>query len=383
MSTVGPRRPRKNLVWILLAGALVLLVAGSVGLNWLTLRALRPSRPAGSGTRLSWQTELGSHPPSQAPLATIPLRSPSGTWIFPQILSVEDAVEWEEGWIILDSRAGRFHVLNSATGSLESVGREGAGPGELTDPVALALEDSLLWVLNERGFSLELFRLPSEFVQRRRLEGGGCFAGLAKGLMAGSPGKLYLLRICPASLPGPGTAWVEEVAPDGSLVPLVSMTLGEEGSRRLHLARQPIVAGGDRSVFLGTGDAPCLIELGGEGSPLGVRCLSSYARPTTPPEEVSSLEARLQRIIKLGLLPVEVPRYLPWYDRAFSTSLGLVVLRLRGADERDLVLLGDDGKRSVAAGLLPPHTFVGERTVLAATELVEGTRIQVYPSPWR
>lgn len=382
MSRNHPRMSRKKLLLLLLLGSVLLLVTGSAGLTWLTLRVHRPPRPPDSGKEISWQTRLGSHRASDQLATRVTMPPAIATYVFREVLSVEDAVEWDEGWVLLDSRGGQLHLLRFGTGRLESLGREGEGPGELKDPVALALQDSLLWVLNERGFSLDLFHLPSRFVERTRLEGGGCFAGLAKGLVALGSGRLYLLRICPAVLPGPGTAWVEAINADGTLLPLVSMTLGEAGSRRLHLGRQPIATGVGGTLFLGTGDAPCLQEIEEDGTLREVRCLPEYNRPATPPEEVTGLEARLKGISRLGLLPIHVPEFLPWYDRAFTTSQGPVLRRLQGPTDRDLVLLGSDGRDWVAVKTLPALTFVGEETVLAATELLQGTRIQIYPNPW-
>jgi len=309
--------------------------------------------------------------------------SPSlGDFTLPQVLSVEDAVEWKGGWILLDRRLGKVHILDIDSGSVRSMGREGPGPGELKDPVALALEDSVLWVLNHRGLVLDQFSVEEGFRDRRRVQGGGCLVGLAKKLSV-IPGKgIFVLRICPATLPGPGTAWVEGINPDGALSPALSLPLGEPGSRRLHFLRQPAMVAGSEGLFLGTWDNPCIGEFDPTGEPQGFRCLPAYLRPELPADEKAGLQKRFRRVTELGLLPITVPDHLPWYDRVFSTSKGLVVRRVRGMEERDLILLPPEGGSSVTDSLFPQNTFVGVETILAVQDLLQGTRVRIYPNPW-
>ena len=103
----------------------------------------------------------------------------------------------------------------------------------------------------------------------------------------------------------------------------------------------------------------------------------------TPKKERSDLERRFGRVMELGFLPVEVPDHLPWYDRIFVTSQGLVVRRIRGLEDRDLVLLRPDGKSLVTESLFPEITFVGERSILTVQDLLQGTRVQIFRNPWQ
>ena len=109
---------------------------------------------------------------------------------------------------------------------------------------------------------------------------------------------------------------------------------------------------------------------------------SGPAQTKVPEEEKSGLEKRLGRVGDLGLFPVTVPDHLPWYDDLFSTSMGLVVKRVRGMEERDLVLLPPEGGSSVTDSLFPESTFVGEETFLTVQDLLQGTRVRIYPNPW-
>ena len=375
----SPKRRRR----ILLSTGCLLLLFTPLALSWISIRILQPPASIPPGGRLSWQRDFGDQSISPEPLTEMHLSPAQGTFILPEVLSVGDAVEWEGGWILLDRREGKFHFLHPTQGLTASFGGEGPGPGELQAPIALALQDSLLWILNQRGLVIDRYSLDGGFRERRRVYGGGCLVGFAQGLLANPENGLLLLRVCPASLPGPGTAWIEEISPDGNLSPILSLPLGEPGSRQLHFLRQPAMAFGPDNLFFGTWDAPCIGEFEIHGKLEGYRCLPDYSRPETPAEEKSDLERRFKRISELGLLPISVPDSLPWFDRIFSTSRGLVVRRLRGEEERDLVLLPKGRGRSVINHIFPKNTFVGERGILVAQDLFQGTRIQVFPNPWR
>jgi hypothetical protein len=295
---------------------------------------------------------------------------------------VEDAVETGGGWTLLDRRLGRLHLLHTASGLTRSLGREGEGPGELRRPLAVALQDTLLWVVNQQGFWLDIFSLDLGFLSRKRISGGGCLAGLAKRLASAGTGAPLFMHICPAAVPGPGTAWVESLSPGGELTPILSLPLGTEGSRKIHPFRQPALAAGDRMFYFGTWDAPCLLGFTTEGDSLGRFCLPDFERTPVPEDERAMLEERFRGITRLGLLPMEIPDLLPWYDAVFSTSLGPVVRRIRADGDRDLVLMFSDGTSSLADRLFPENTFVGERTILVVRDLLHGTEIQIYPNPW-
>ena len=385
--TAGPTRKKrwplgKRFRVFLPVGCLLFLITPLV-LSWITIRVLQPSPTASPGGHLSWDRNFGSYDPAEEAPTISPVSPALGSFILPGVLSVEDAVEWEKGWVLLDRRLGKVHFLDSSSGLTRSIGGEGPGPGELEDPVALALEDSLLWVLNQRGLVLDRFSLGSGFQERRRVLGGGCLVGLARRLLVIPRQGLFLLRVCPATLPGPGTAWVETIDPNGELSPVLSLPLGQPGSRRLHFLRQPAMAAGADRLFLGTWDTPCIGEFDRGGELEGHRCLPDYLRPKTPKEEQSDLERRFSRVTKLGLLPMEVPDHLPWYDRIFATSQGLVVRRIRGMEDRDLVLLKPDGKSSVTDSLFPETTFVGEKGILTVQDLLQGTRVQIFRNPWQ
>jgi len=376
-------RPFKRRLRIILPVGCLLLMAAPLALNFLAMRVLQPPTVSLPKGNLSWQRDFGGRVASRETPVVAPVSPILGDFTLPQVLSVEDAMEWNGDWVLLDRRLGKIHILDSASGSIRSMGRDGPGPGELRDPVALALEDSTLWVLNQRGLVLDRYSLKEGFKDRRRVQGGGCLVGLAKTLSVIPGTGMFVLRICPATLPGPGTAWVEGINSLGELSPALSLPLGEPGSRRLHFLRQPAMVVGSESLFLGTWDNPCIGEFDPSGRIKGFRCLPAYRRPEVPAEEKSGLEKRFRRVTELGLLPIAMPDHLPWYDRVFSTYQGLVVRRVRGMEDRDLILLPPEGGSSVTGSLFPQNTFVGNETILSVQDLLQGTRVRIYPNPWR
>lgn len=381
---------KKNLgrrILVLLPVGLFSLVVLILLVNWLSMLLVRPRTPSPNRSDLSWEKDLGALPPGDVEPEPTPVSDPLGTFTLPEVLSVEDAVEVDGGWILLDRRLGKLHFINNTSGLLKSVGGEGPGPGELRSPVAIALGDSLLWVLNQQGQSLDRFSLTGEFQDRRQVREGGCLVGLAQELHFTTKKGLIILRVCPATLPGPGTAFLEKLDSDGLLTVEVALPLGEQGSRRLHLLRQPTAAARGESLFIGTWDTPCIAVLplfgGASREVTGHRCLPDFVRAKAPEKDRSKVENRFQRLSDLGLLPMEVPDRYPWFDKIFSTSRGLVVRRILGEEERDLVLLGPDDEARVSSLVFPEDTFVGEETVLAARDLMQGTEIQVFTNPWR
>ena len=361
--------------------ALILLV------NWISMLLLGPRAAFTDRTDLYWEADLGTIPPGQEDPEPTRISDPIGTYTLPGVLSVEDAVEVDRGWIILDRRIGKLHFIDNQSGLKKSVGGEGPGPGELRHPVALTVGDSLLWVLNQRGRSLDRFSLQGEFQDRRDLRGGGCLVGLAEELHFLPQEGLISLRVCPATLPGPGTAFLERLGPDGTLTVEVALPLGERGSRKLHLLRQPTASASHGTLYLGTWDAPCIAVLpSAVGTTRGIshyRCLPDFERAKAPEAERSRIASRFQRLSDLGFLPVEVPERFPWFDKVFSISGGLVVRRILTEEERDLVLLSPGGLPQVSDRVFPANTFVGEETVLTSRDLLQGTEIQIYPNPWR
>jgi hypothetical protein len=361
---------------------LLLLPALVLALNRCS-RLILPSSAGDVPTlTLSWEGDRENPPLGPNPQTSLPPPEHLATHLTPEVLSVEEAVEWEGEWVLLDRRGGRLHFLDRAGSLTRSFGREGEGPGELRDPVAMVAVDSVLWVLNRRGMILDRFSRAGKFLGRREIQGGGCLVGLAKEMVTIGSETPLLLRWCPPSRPGPGTAWVERISEEGILSPVLAMPLGKPGSRRLHLGREPSLSGTYSRFFLGTWDSPCFTELHGSGIAAGVRCLPPYSRPLTQDEDKQKLHRRFQSIERLGLLPLEVPRHLPWYDRTFAFPEGLVVLRIRSADERDLVLLPPSGGSVHLDLLLPPNTFIGAETILSVRDRLHGTQVDLYANPW-
>jgi hypothetical protein len=142
------------------------------------------------------------------------------------------------------------------------------------------------------------------------------------------------------------------------------------------------VAAGDDRIFIGTWDAPCVGDFSIRGETSSEWCLPEFQRASPPPGEKAKLESRFRRLSALGLLPIQIPDLLPWYDRIFFAHGGLVVRRIRGEEERDLVFLQKGEPPMVTEAGLPRKTFAGRETVLTVEDLLQGTRIQILPSLW-
>jgi hypothetical protein len=370
--------------WMAIPAGCLALAFILMGSSWLGLRLAEREFLSTPRTSLSWADAIGRHQAGGPEPVGVSVLPPLKSFLAPEVLSVEDAVESKGEWVILDGKGGKIHLLHPTTGVVESMGREGPGPGELQDPLLISVQDTVLWVVNQRGYSLDRFLLDSGFQDRHVIRGGACLVGLAKALVSfthDEPG--LLLRLCPSTIPGPGTMVVERLSREGTLLPLISLPLGEPGSRRVRMERQPAMAAGQGSIFLGTWDAPCVAEFGSETELPVPRCLPNYSRPATSQKEKAQVEARFQGVGKLGLLPLEVPDQLPWFDGIFQTGPGLVVRRIRGPDERDLILLPSSGPASVTNLRFPPGTFVGEETILVVEDRMEGTWIRIYSNPWK
>jgi hypothetical protein len=142
------------------------------------------------------------------------------------------------------------------------------------------------------------------------------------------------------------------------------------------------MAAGNGRIFIGTWDAPCIGDYSIRGEASAEWCLPDFKRASPSPGEKGKLESRFRRLTALGLLPIQIPDLLPWYDRIFFAQGGLVVRRIRGEEERDLVFLKKGAPPVVTEAGLPRRTFAGRETVLTAEDLLQGARIRIFPSPW-
>lgn len=384
----GTREEKTSRRWLrsclLAVGLLAALyaVATVVLVQWAN-RALRGTGPETAEAALSWVEHLEPHGPTEEVAKTLPVGSPLATHILPGVLSVADAEEWGEVWFLLDDRLGAIHRFHPSLGLLESQGRQGKGPGELLDPVAMAVGDTLLWLADQRGMVLDRFSLEHGFQGQTRIQPGACTVGLVKDLVALESGPLILLRFCPSTSPGPGVLWLERLHPSGDTSPFLSLVLSEPGDRRLHPFRLPVFTRQGDEVYLGTLDAPCLFRLRPlhPGEPLERVCLPTYRRPEIPDTARESFGARFRGITRLGFAALDMPRELPWMDGAFGTPRGIVVRRIQGLEERDLIRLSDKETVLLTGLSAGEATFVGEETILVARDRLQGTEIRVYAHP--
>ena len=73
---------------------------------------------------------------------------------------------------IADPQNHRLAVWNPADGSVDTVGREGDGPGELQDPVALAVAGGSILAMQPQAGRLTEFSASGEYVASRIVPAG-------------------------------------------------------------------------------------------------------------------------------------------------------------------------------------------------------------------
>lgn len=167
--------PNKRLAAISIGGAVTIL-GGLLAWGVLSSNVIRPSTPP------SLESD----------------RPPPDALLFPDVLSVTDAVAYVGTWFVLDARGRQVHQISPSEGLLQSFGREGSGPGEFTHPVSIVAHGDSIVVV-EDGI-VHLFSTHGEHIKSRRFSLGrdvNCLVGFgAVEDAVSSPAGLLLLVDC-------------------------------------------------------------------------------------------------------------------------------------------------------------------------------------------
>lgn len=335
-----------------------------------------------SGASVVWMRiqEVPTPGPILASKAESKVPAPPGVLANPDILSVIDAVEGREGsWVILDGRSSRWHVV-SAEGTVElSAGGPGDGPGELRNPISLALLGDTVMVGTRTGGTVERFLIDGRPVDRLRVAMPGCEAGLLRRLVV-AEGMLHLLRECLDPRSGGSAMQVHRLSPNGALVLLASRPwMDLSGGETVRMGR-PILAGGGDLLLFGDATEECLMVL------LPIRRADERVCHPAPPRIPLSDQERLRaeevrsRVSAQGVA-LEIPDFAPPFDAVFAERPDEVVFRsIRGADRRSLDLLEGGALEGLPPeGSWSPLTFVGANTIFTAGETMDGTWLLVRP----
>ncbi len=301
--------------------------------------------------------------------------------VYEEILSVVDAAPDASGWLLLDGRAARVHILSSSGDLIRSVGGPGQGPGELSLPAAItALEDGFA-VADVTGRRVEIFSSDGTFLRKSVLPPPRCGSGVIQDLASDDGVSLLVLRRCVSPYQGGWLAELQRVGPDGATTELHSIALSDPDRGTLNPLAIPVLATQGRDIYLGVTTDPCLRHIkDGEEAPTPLCSILESTIPI-PPELRSALEDLKERNARVSPVRLEIPDELPHFDQIFATQRGLVLRLVSGRESRTLCLLDQrDGSCSWSAHG-DEGSYVGDSTILQVVEEAAGTRIVLTPFP--
>jgi len=301
--------------------------------------------------------------------------------VYEEILSVVDAAPNTSGWLLLDGRAARVHILSSSGDLTRSVGGPGQGPGELSLPAAITALEEGFAVVDVTGRRAEIFSSDGTFLRRSVLPPPRCGRGLMQGLASDDGVSLLLLRRCVSPSEGGWHAELQRVGPDGTTTELHSLALSDPDRGALNPLAIPVLAARERDIYLGVTTDPCLRRIeNGEVIPTSL-CSPLESTIPIPPDVRSALEDLKERTERVSPVRLDIPDEAPHFDQIFATRRGLVLRLLSGRESRTLCLLDErDGSCSWSVHG-DEGSYVGDSTILHVAEETAGTRVIVTPFP--
>jgi len=299
------------------------------------------------------------------------------------VLSVNDAIELDRGWIILDIRAHRIHLLNHDGEVVRSIGREGEGPGELDLPRALVVDPQGFGVVDVRGSRLDRFSADGDYLETRLLSSDGCLQGGTLVAASGSPdddAPLFLAFRCASGVTGVVSMTVERITPDGTTTQVGGRRLFDLASGDGGVLSAPLFSERNGTVAFGSSTDPCLtlIDATGDESTVCHPHPEPVPLPIAERLKFDSLATALEARLPGSRLPT--PEVLPFIEAVFLSPSGLFVRRVLGTHARLLERIGPGMDQAVRL-MIPPHdaSWVGNNSVLAIWETETGTAIGIFP----
>lgn len=305
--------------------------------------------------------------------------------LFPEILSVSDAIVQDGTWWILDGRGRRIHRVTPAGTLVETLGRQGDGPGEFRRALGLVAHGDTVVVLDD--WMLHLFSADGRFVADRRVDPRtSCPAGRMRG-GASSPAGVLLLAECFDSRRDDGGGWhVLLEAADGSWRS-VAYRARYGGRRRVErmIGFALVLENHPEGFVFGSAYDDCLSVFDLLGSALPPVC-HDWIQRIPVPDSISD-QVREQFAAQYARMGVELdfPEHLPPFERLSVTKAGRFayfkpVPAAEGLQDEVLRLIvrGDDGEEARLDVPDAPVIFLDGDFALAAWEEVDGTRISFY-----
>lgn len=307
---------------------------------------------------------------------------PVGATLHPGLLSVTDARETPAGWIVLDGRSSRWHLLGEDGTLLRSVGRSGDGPGEMQNAVALALLGDTILVGERTRGTVERFH-PDGRMMDRIVPGAppGCPVAVLRQMAVTGEG-LHLLRECVDTRTGSSTLQVHRWEGGGTpVVVAVRPWLDLTGAEPIRLGI-PVLAGGGPLLLFGDAQSGCLTVLSPPERREEEVCHPQPPQVPLGTEELARIDAAVQRLSARGLT-LERPRFRAPFNGVFLPRPGEVVFRTEREGNRFTLDPGPDSGGLGGGGLelewSTPLVFLGAASLLVAGETIDGTWVMVLP----
>jgi hypothetical protein len=285
------------------------------------------------------------------------------------LLSVEDAIQVGDDWLLLDSRSSRVVRLGSDGRVDWSLGGPGQGPSEFEMGQWLAQSEGTVAVLTADGNRLVRYSLDGRVLSPVDLSTVACGFGPAQGLSASSDGSFLVLKSC-TELDLSVHGVVVRVEPDGEARVAGRILLAAQGAP-VDPFRIAALATWNGHPYLGSLSDGCLARLDRGAHPARI-CLSESERLALPDSIARQMAARNRLLAERGLdfvVPEELPAFVE--VRSLPSALLFRVPQPEGRDAFDLVR--PDSSRTRVHVEDPRSVFVGEGDVLIVEEVLEGT----------
>lgn len=323
--------------------------------------------------------DFGPPPESASPDPTAEMGSaPPGTPLYAEVFSVTDAAVLDGDWFVLDGRANQVHRISPEGEPVRSFGREGSGPGEFRRANAIVAHGDSIVVVG--GGMVHVFGSGGEHIADRRVQPApsfDCFAPTMRTTGAVSVETGLLLQVECFGLDGSLAVHIVAEGADGFVRSLAHRE-GKRGQFDFG-GTLTVVAGHPRGFLFGSAWESCLDLYSLSGRRLDAICHDWLEPVDLPPEVAREFEGMIADARRQGIR-VRLPETLPAIVGVSAMAGGRLVYRRLVSADLDMdtfqLVTRDETGQAVVLPVPPaPVLFQDGRSVLAAWEELEGTRI--------